>query len=110
MKLEMNVVRFNNEDVIATSACTKTHTAIDFTLVRDMLRVDTESVTASSKIVIGNEEYVVHTANQGGVAYNWLSVDGTSRAHSFSTDEGYDSVYYLYDANNNTYTLCDGEH
>ena len=65
MKLEMNVVRFNNEDVIATSACTKTHTTIDFTLEKPdannqstwMLKVS--GVDVGSQIKVDEKVYPV---------------------------------------------------
>ena len=113
-KFELNVVNFDNEDVIATSvpatpltpASPRIYT-LDFTGegsgTTQMFQVEGEGIKEGSKVEVEGIIYPVHYATSGGVGHFYLAKPGdpTSRAPfpefggiGFKADD-YDGDYTL---------------
>jgi len=99
MKFEVNVVNFNNEDVIATS-CNKAVVELDFSkdvnkeqVVKGLL---VEGLNDGDFVKLGKSTYQI---KDGGKVDNFPA--------GYANDDTYDGIYHLV---GNTYEYCEDGH
>ena len=105
----MNVVRFNNEDVIATSACTKDQAIFSFRASQSVTNgyvAETENtITTGSKITLAGTTYQLNARTYPGqTGYSVCGENSTTMASiaSFNTSTN-GGVYHLV---NGVYVYC----